>query len=133
MGELLLKGPWIASEHYNDERTYKGFQDGRFHTGDVVTIDEEGTIKIVDRTSDLIKSGGEWISSVELENMIMAHEAVFESAVVAVPHKKWGERPVACIVLHDSYERQTTKEDIMAYLRPKFASFWLPDDILFIE
>lgn len=133
MGELLLKGPWIASEYYKDERSDKGFQDGWFHTGDVVTVDAEGTIKVVDRTNDLIKSGGEWISSVELENIIMAHEAVFEAAVVAVPHEKWTERPVACVVLHDSYKEQTTKEDIMAYLEPQFATFWLPDDILFME
>src|SRR5699024_7508697 len=88
MGELLIKGPWIADEYYKDERYDKGFHDGWFYSGDVVTVDEEGTIKIVDRTSDLIKSGGEWISSVELENIIMAHESVFEAAVIAVPHEK---------------------------------------------
>src|SRR5690625_394682 len=133
MGELLLKGPWIADEYYKDERSDKGFHDGWFYTGDVVTVDEEGTIKIVYRTSDLIKSGGEWISSVELENIIMAHESVFEAAVIAVPHEKWTERPVACVVLHDEYKGQTTKEDIMAYLKPQFAKFWLPDEIHFVE
>src|SRR5699024_1384018 len=83
--------------------------DGWYHTGDVVTVDEEGTMKIVDRTGDLIKSGGEWISSVELENVIMAHEAVFEASVVAIPDDKWDERPVACVVLHDRYKDQISK------------------------
>src|SRR5699024_8281220 len=111
MAEIQHKGQWIAVEYYKDERSDKGFHVGWFYTGDVVTVDEEGTIKIVDRTSDLIKSGGEWISSVELENIIMAHESVFEAAVIAVPHEKWTERPVACVVLHDEYKGQTTKED----------------------
>src|SRR5690606_33772600 len=93
MGELLLRGNWIADEYYNDERSRDSFVDGWFHTGDVVTVDEEGTIKIIDRTKDLIKSGGEWISSVDLENALMAHDAVFEACVVAVPDEKWQERP----------------------------------------
>src|SRR5699024_12738134 len=117
MGELVLRRPWIANSYYNDDRSEDGFNDGWYHTGNVGTVDEEGTMKIVDRTSDLIKSGGEWISSVELENIIMAHESVFEAAVIAVPHEKWTERPVACVVLHDEYKGQTTKEDIMAYLK----------------
>ncbi len=79
MGELLLKGPWVASEYYKDKRTEDTFKDGWLYTGDIVTVDEEGTIKIVDRTKDLIKSGGEWISSVDLENALIAHEAVFEA------------------------------------------------------
>lgn len=133
MGELLLQGPWIADSYYKDERSEKAFVDGWFHTGDVVTVDEEGTMKIVDRTSDLIKSGGEWISSVELENVIMAHEAVFEACVVAIPDEKWTERPVACVVLHEDYEGKVQKEDILTYLKPQFASFWIPDEVLFIE
>src|SRR5699024_11303842 len=111
----------------------KGFHAGWFYTGAVVTADEEGTIKIVDSTSNLIKSAGEWISSVELENIIMAHESVFEAPVIAVPHEKWTERPVACVVLHDEDIGQTTKEDIMAYLKPQFAKYWLPDEIHFVE
>lgn len=133
MGELLLRGPWIADAYYNDERTEKAFVDGWFHTGDVVTVDEEGTIKIVDRTSDLIKSGGEWISSVELENVLMAHEAVFEACVVAVPHEKWQERPIACVVLHEKFEGKVSKEELLSFLEPQFAKFWIPDDVLFIE
>lgn len=133
MGELLVRGPWIADSYYKDERSKDAFKDGWLHTGDVVTEDEEGTIKIVDRTKDLIKSGGEWISSVDLENALMAHEAVFEAAVVAIPHPKWQERPVACVVLKDSAKGKVMKEDILEYLSPQFAKWWLPDEVLFID
>ncbi|QOR67396.1 long-chain fatty acid--CoA ligase [Cytobacillus suaedae] len=134
MGELLLRGPWIASEYYKDERTTDAFRDGWLHTGDVVTIDEEGIIKIVDRTKDLVKSGGEWISSVDLENALMAHEAIFEAAVIAVPHEQWQERPIACVVLKDAgYKDKVTKEEIYEFLKPQFAKWWLPDDILFLD
>ena len=133
MGELLLRGPWIADSYYNDERSKDTFIDGWYHTGDVVTVDEEGTMKIVDRTGDLIKSGGEWISSVELENVIMAHKAVFEASVVAISDEKWDERPIACVVLHEQYKDQINKEDIHEYLKPQFANFWLPDDYIFMD
>lgn len=133
MGELLLRGPWIADAYYKDDRSKDAFIDGWFHTGDVVTVDEEGTIKIVDRTSDLIKSGGEWISSVELENVLMAHEAVFEACVVAIPDEKWQERPIACVVLHEKFVDQVDKEELLDFLRPQFAKFWIPDDVLFVE
>lgn len=133
MGELLLRGPWIAKEYYNDDRTEEAFIDGWLHTGDVVTIDEEGFMKIVDRTKDLIKSGGEWISSVDLENALMAHEAVFEASVVAVAHPKWQERPVACVVLKDGYKETVSKEDLLEFLKPQFATWWLPDDIVFMD
>jgi fatty-acyl-CoA synthase len=133
MGELCIRGPWIASEYYKDERTEDAFRDGWLHTGDVVTIDEEGFVKIVDRTKDLIKSGGEWISSVDLENALMAHEAVFEAAVVAVPHEQWQERPIACVVLKDAYKNNVEKEDLFDFLKPQFAKWWIPDDILFLE
>lgn len=131
MGELLLRGPWIADEYYQDERSEQAFQDGWLYTGDVVTIDEEGMIKIVDRTKDLIKSGGEWISSVDLENALMAHEDVFEAAVVAVPHPEWNERPVACVVLKEG--AHSSQRDIYDFLKPQFAKWWLPDDIIFME
>lgn len=133
MGELLLRGPWIADEYYKDTRSDEAFKDGWFHTGDVVTVDEEGTIKVVDRTKDLIKSGGEWISSVEIENAIMAHDAVFEASVVAMPDEKWQERPVACVVLHEGYENKIKKEDIIEFITPQFPKWWLPDDVLFFE
>jgi fatty-acyl-CoA synthase len=133
MGELCIKGPWIASEYYKDERTKDAFREGWLHTGDVVTIDEEGFVKIVDRTKDLIKSGGEWISSVDLENALMAHEAVFEAAVVAVPHEQLQERPIGCVVLKETYKGKTTKEELFDFLKPQFAKWWIPDDILFLN
>ncbi len=131
MGELCLRAPWIAASYYNDERTVEGFRDSWLYTGDVVTVDEEGCVKIVDRTKDVIKSGGEWISSVDLENALMAHEAVFEAAVVAVPHPQWQERPVACVV--QKQNSSVTKEELYEFLRPQFAKWWLPDDIVFME
>lgn len=132
MGELCIRGPWIASEYYKDERTADAFQDGWLHTGDVVTIDEEGFVKIVDRTKDLIKSGGEWISSVDIENALMAHEAVFEAAVIGIPDERWQERPLAYIVLHEAYKDNTTKEKLLNFLTPQFAKWWIPDDVQFI-
>lgn len=133
MGELLLRGNWIADEYYRDERTNEAFRDGWLHTGDVVTVDEEGIVKIVDRTKDLIKSGGEWISSVDIENALMAHESVFEAAVIAVPHERWQERPIACVVLKDAAKEQTTKDQLFEFLKPQFAKWWLPDDIIFMD
>ncbi|RLJ71721.1 long-chain fatty acid--CoA ligase [Salisediminibacterium halotolerans] len=131
MGELLLSGPWIADDYYKDDRGEEAFIDGWLHTGDVCTVDEEGVIKIVDRTKDLIKSGGEWISSVDLENAIMAHESVFEASVVSIPDPEWQERPIACVVVHDG--KTVTKEELFDFLRPQFAKWWLPDDVLFME
>ncbi|KGX85309.1 long-chain fatty acid--CoA ligase [Pontibacillus litoralis] len=131
MGELLLRGPWIADEYYKDERTQQAFQDGWLYTGDVVTVDEEGAIKIVDRTKDLVKSGGEWISSVDLENTLMAHEAVYEAAVIAIPHEKWQERPLACVVCHEG--KTVSKEELYDFLALQFAKWWLPDEIVFME
>ncbi|WP_184403518.1 long-chain fatty acid--CoA ligase [Geomicrobium halophilum] len=133
MGELLIRGPWIADQYHNDERSKEAFQDGWLHTGDVVTVDEEGSIKIVDRTKDLIKSGGEWISSVELENAIMAHDAVKEAAVVAVADEKWQERPVACVVVKETYQASTLKNEIIEFLKPQFAKWWLPDEVIFMD
>jgi fatty-acyl-CoA synthase len=133
MGELLVRGPWIANGYYNDERSKDAFKNEWLYTGDVATVDEEGVIKLVDRTKDLIKSGGEWISSVDLENALMAHEGVFEASVVAVPHEQWQERPVACIVLKEAYKNQVTKEELMEFLSSQFAKWWLPDDVIFME
>ncbi|AUJ25530.1 long-chain fatty acid--CoA ligase [Virgibacillus dokdonensis] len=133
MGELLIRGPWIADSYYKDDRSDNSFLDGWLYTGDVVTIDEEGFVKIVDRTKDLIKSGGEWISSVDLENALMAHEAVYEAAVVSVPHEKWQERPVACVVLKDDYRSVVGQQDLYAFLEAQFVKWWLPDDILFMD
>ncbi|WP_257351219.1 long-chain fatty acid--CoA ligase [Pseudalkalibacillus decolorationis] len=133
MGELLLRGNWVADEYYQDERTDEAFRDGWLHTGDVVTIDEEGSIKIVDRTKDLIKSGGEWISSVDIENALMTHNSVFEASVVAIPHDEWQERPIACVVLKDEMKGKVTKEELLAFLKPQFVKWWIPDDIVFMD
>ena len=133
MGELLLRGPWIASEYYQDERTIDSFKDGWLHTCDVVTVDEEGAIKLVDRTKDLIKSGGEWISSVDLENTLMSFEGVYEACVVAMPHPKWQERPIACVVLKEEYRNRVTKEEILQQLSLHVTKWSLPDDVLFMD
>lgn len=129
-GEMCLRGPWIADEYYRDERSPGTFIDGWLHTGDVAMIDPEGYIHIVDRTKDVIKSGGEWISSVDLENALMSHPAVFEAAVVGVPHPKWDERPLAFVVLKEG--QTASKDDLLAHLASKFPKWQLPDDILFI-
>jgi fatty-acyl-CoA synthase len=133
MGELQTRGPWITSGYYNDPRSDQAFLDGWFRTGDVATIDPEGYMQIMDRTKDLVKSGGEWISSVDLENAIMAHPKVAEAAVIAVFHPKWQERPLACIAPLAQYAGQITKEEILEFLSTRVAKWWLPDDIIFIE
>ncbi|NMP20890.1 long-chain fatty acid--CoA ligase [Sulfobacillus harzensis] len=130
-GEMCLQGPWIADEYYRDARSEEAFVDGWLHTGDVATIDKNGYIHIVDRTRDVIKSGGEWISSVDLENALMSHPAVFEAAVVGVPHPKWDERPLAFVVLKEG--ATASKEELLALLAQKFAKWQLPDDILYID
>lgn len=131
-GELQARGPWIAATYYNDERSGESFtEDGWLRTGDVATIDAEGYIRLVDRTKDLIKSGGEWISSVELENELMAHPKIAEAAVVGVPHPKWSERPLACVVLNQG--EQMSKEEVLAFLSDKVAKWQLPDDVVFID
>jgi fatty-acyl-CoA synthase len=132
-GELQVRGPWIIRSYYNDERSPQSFMDGWFRTGDVVTIDPEGFVQIVDRTKDLVKSGGEWISSVDLENAIMSHPKVLEAAVIAVPHEKWQERPLACVVPKPDYKDELTKQEVLEHLRPHFPSWSLPDDIVFVE
>ena len=132
-GELQVKGPWIASSYYDDERSAEAYMEGWFRTGDVVTIDPEGFVQIVDRTKDLVKSGGEWISSVDLENRIMSHPKVLEAAVIAVPHPKWQERPLACVVAKEEFKDNLGKEEIYEHIRSHFATWALPDDIVFID
>ncbi len=132
MGELHVRGPWIARSYFeNPAEADKFTPDGWFRTGDVVTVDREGYVRITDRSKDLIKSGGEWISSVELENALMGHPGVKEAAVVAVKHPKWDERPVACVVLREG--AKVTEQDLRAYLEPRFAKFWLPDAFVFMD
>lgn len=132
MGELRIRGPWISSEYYNDERTIDAYRDGWLYTGDIAVRTPQGNIKITDRTKDLIKSGGEWISSVDLENALMAHDAVFEAAVIAIPHIKWQERPLACVVLHEGYDT-SVKEELTRFLATQVAKWWMPDDIVFVR
>jgi fatty-acyl-CoA synthase len=131
-GELQVRGPWIAKDYYHDSRSRDSFtDDGWLKTGDVAAISAEGYIRLVDRTKDMIKSGGEWISSVELENEIMSHPQVKEAAVIGIQHEKWQERPLACVVVAEGAE--VTKDDILAHLSDKVAKWWLPDDIVFID
>jgi len=132
MGELHVRGPCVARSYFrNPAEEDKFTTDGWFRTGDVVTIDPEGYVRITDRSKDLIKSGGEWISSVDVENALMGHPAVKEAAVVAVPHEKWSERPVACVVLKDG--AKASDEELRAWLEPRFAKFWLPDAFVFLQ
>ncbi|HTS82692.1 MAG TPA: long-chain fatty acid--CoA ligase [Myxococcaceae bacterium] len=132
MGELQVRGPWVTARyHQNDETRDRWTADGWFRTGDVVTLDATGNIKLTDRTKDLVKSGGEWISSVDLENALMGHPAVLEAAVVAVPHPRWGERPLATVVLRRG--ASVTAAELQEFLRPKFAKFWVPEAIVFAE
>jgi fatty-acyl-CoA synthase len=133
-GELWVRGPSVTQEYFErPEANRTDFEDGWLKTGDVVTIDEEGYMKIVDRAKDVIKSGGEWISSVELENAIMAHDDVAEAVVVGVSHEKWQERPVAFVVPTDSAAGDGLKEDIMELLREDYPTWWLPDAIEYLE
>ncbi|MGA9278830.1 MAG: long-chain fatty acid--CoA ligase [Ilumatobacter sp.] len=131
-GELQCRGNWIAADYYDDERSGESFtDDGWLKTGDVATVDERGRIRLVDRTKDLIKSGGEWISSVELENEIMAHPQVVEAAVIGVPHPKWGEAPLACVVRVPGEE--PTEESILEFLDGKVAKWQLPKGVIWID
>jgi fatty-acyl-CoA synthase len=132
-GELQVRGPWIASAYFKDPATGEKFMDGWLRTGDVAVVDENGIIQLVDRTKDLVKSGGEWISSVELEGLIMGHPKVLEACVIGVPHPKWDERPLACVVTKPDFAGQVTKEEIIDYLRPHVAKWWLPDDVIFVD
>ena len=131
-GEIQAQGAWIAREYYDDPRSPESFtSDGWLRTGDVATIDEHGYMRIVDRTKDVVKSGGEWISTVELENEIMGHPKVAEAAVIGVKHAKWGERPLACVVVAEGEE--LTKDEVLTFLDGKIAKWWMPDDVVFVE
>jgi len=134
MGELRLRGPWIMEEYYRDpERTKEAVKDGWLCTGDVVTVDDEGYVQILDRTRDLIKSGGEWISSIDLENTIMAHPAVAEAAVIGVPSEKWTERPMACVVLKPDFVGNVEEKEILGFLATRVAKWWIPDEVVFVD
>ena len=131
-GELQVRGPWIASSYYNDPRSPESFtDDGWLKTGDVATIRPDGYIHLVDRTKDLVKSGGEWISSVDVENELMAHPKIKEAAVIGVSHPRWVERPLACVVCEEGEE--LTRDEVLEFLAPRVAKWWLPDDVVFID
>lgn len=133
MGELQVRGPWVARQYFRREPAEEHFtSDGWFRTGDVVTVSADGYMQIMDRTKDLVKSGGEWISSVELENALMAHPKVMEAAVIAVPDEKWAERPLAAVVPVEG-ARDLSGNELKAFLVSKVAKFWMPDTIVFID
>ena len=132
MGEIQVRGPWVLRAYYdNPEAADRFTDDGWFRTGDVAVIDPEGYIQITDRTKDLIKSGGEWISSIDVESMIMGHPKVLEAAVIAVPHPKWVERPLACVVPKPGLT--VAPHEILDYLRDKLARWALPDGVVLID
>ncbi|MBA2285870.1 MAG: long-chain fatty acid--CoA ligase [Ktedonobacteraceae bacterium] len=132
-GELQVRGPWVARAYYNDSESAAKFADGWLRTGDVAVVDSDGIIQLVDRTKDLVKSGGEWISSVELENLIMGHPKVLEACVIGIPDPKWSERPLACVVPKPEYAGAISQEEIIEYLRPHVARWWLPDKVAVVD
>jgi fatty-acyl-CoA synthase len=131
MGELEVRGPWVARAYHRAQGAEKFTDDGWFVTGDVVTIDAGGNLKICDRSKDLVKSGGEWISSVDLENLLMAHPAVAEAAVIAIPDDRWGERPLAAVVLREGASAEP--EELREHLAGEYAKWQLPDRFEFID
>lgn len=131
-GELEVRGPWVAASYYDaPDQAKRWSEDGWFRTGDIATLDEEGYIKIVDRSKDMVKSGGEWISSVDLENALMGHPAVKEACVVGLPHPKWAERPLAAVVLRAG--ASVTEHELREFLAKSFSSWQLPDAFVFVE
>ncbi|HQV58135.1 MAG TPA: AMP-binding protein, partial [Ilumatobacteraceae bacterium] len=129
-GHLMVRGPWITASYYNLD-DHDRFHDGWLRTGDVASVTPNGYVQITDRAKDVIKSGGEWVSSVDLENTIMGHPAVAEAAVIGVPDDRWDERPLACIVLKPG--AAATAEELKAWLRERTASFWVPERWAFVD
>ncbi|GAC1574560.1 MAG: 3-(methylthio)propionyl-CoA ligase [Candidatus Elarobacter sp.] len=132
-GELYVRGPWVASAYYaNPDATASQFDaDGWFRTGDIVSIDADGYLTIHDRSKDLIKSGGEWISSIDLENAAVGHPDILEAAAIAIPHERWAERPLLVVVR--KRESRLGRDDVLAYLAERIAKWWMPDDVVFVE
>ena len=130
-GELEVRGPWIASDYFEDPAGREKFDDGWLRTGDIASIDPQGAIRITDRAKDVIKSGGEWISSVDLESALMAHPGVLEAAVIAKPDERWQERPLACVVRCEGAE--VSAQELREHLTTRVAKWWLPDEFAFVD
>ncbi len=129
-GEIEVRGPWVASRYFADSSEDEKFATGWLRTGDIASVDGRGTVKITDRSKDVIKSGGEWISSVELENELMSHPDVLEAAVIAKPDERWAERPLCCVVLREN--AKVGPAELVEHLREKVAKWWLPDEFAFV-
>jgi fatty-acyl-CoA synthase len=125
-----MRGHWVAAAYFGAESESILDADGWFDTGDIATIDPDGYLKITDRAKDVIKSGGEWISSIDLENVAVGHTSVAEAAAIGLPHPKWQERPLLVVVRRTGHD--VTKDDLMAYMSGKVAKWWLPNDIVFV-
>jgi acyl-CoA synthetase (AMP-forming)/AMP-acid ligase II len=130
-GHLLVRGHWVASGYFRGEGGSVVDADGWFDTGDIATIDADGYVQITDRAKDVIKSGGEWISSIDLENAAVGHPAVAEAAAIGLPHPVWQERPLLVVIKKAGHE--LTKDELIVYLSAKVAKWWLPNDIVFVE
>jgi fatty-acyl-CoA synthase len=134
-GELMVRGPWVVSRYFKgeggDPLVYAGDGQGWFPTGDVATIDADGFMQITDRAKDVIKSGGEWIGSIDLENIALAHPAVAQAACIAARHPKWDERPLLVVVKKP--DAQVTRQDILRFYDGKIAKWWTPDDVVFVD
>jgi fatty-acyl-CoA synthase len=130
-GELLVRGPWVAKAYYADDSQAEKFEEGWLRTGDVAQVVDGAFLKLVDRTKDLVKSGGEWISSMELENAVMAHPNVLEAAVIGVPDAEWGERPCACVVPCEG--QRLDPDELRSFLSERVAKWWIPERFEFIE
>jgi len=130
-GEIEVRGPWVAAGYFRDDSEGAKFDAGWLRTGDIAAVDQKAFVQITDRAKDVIKSGGEWISSVELENELMSHPDVIEAAVIAKPDERWAERPLCCVVLRE--QADTTAEQLVAHLQDRVAKWWLPDEFAFVS
>jgi fatty-acyl-CoA synthase len=131
VGEICIRGPWVTAEYYSTPDSADRFIDGYWRSGDAGTIDANGYLKLTDRLKDVIKSGGEWISSIDMENALVGHPAVLEAAVVGIPHPKWEERPLALVVLRPN--RHVTLQELHEHLSGTFCKWQLPDQVIFVE
>jgi 3-(methylthio)propionyl---CoA ligase len=130
-GALKVRGPWVCREYYRIGKSDAHAEAGWFETGDVATIDARGNVAITDRIKDVIKSGGEWISSIDLENTAVGHPAVAEAAVIGAAHPKWDERPLLCVVRRPGMD--VSRAELLAFFEGKVAKWWIPDDVVFVD